>query len=90
MWESQGMQVSRLIRVRYGLLPLPKGLPRSGWQELPLEQVNYLRQLVQLSKEENTVIKVADRVRSSQRIRKSVRKHRSRAQSQAAKRRRLK
>ena len=90
MWESQGMQVSRLIRVRYGLIPLPKGLPRSGWQEMPLEQVNYLRQLVQLSKEENTVIKVADRVRSSQRIRKSVRKHRSRAQSQAAKRRRLK
>ncbi|EHD04068.1 Pseudouridine synthase RsuA [Salmonella enterica subsp. enterica serovar Urbana str. R8-2977] len=28
LWEAVGVQVSRLIRVRYGDIPLPKGLPR--------------------------------------------------------------
>ncbi len=31
LWEAVGVQVSRLIRVRYGDIPLPKGLPRGGW-----------------------------------------------------------
>ncbi|EHC40118.1 Pseudouridine synthase RsuA, partial [Salmonella enterica subsp. enterica serovar Alachua str. R6-377] len=35
LWEAVGVQVSRLIRVRYGDIPLPKGLPR-GWTELDL------------------------------------------------------
>lgn len=34
LWEAVGVQVSRLIRVRYGDIPLPKGLPRGGWTEL--------------------------------------------------------
>ncbi len=43
LWEAVGVQVSRLIRVRYGDIPLPKGLPRGGWTELDLAQTNYLR-----------------------------------------------
>ncbi len=38
LWESQGIQVSRLIRTRYGNIDLMKGLPRGGWIELPLEK----------------------------------------------------
>ncbi len=38
LWEAVGVQVSRLIRVRYGDIPLPKGLPRGGWTELDLAQ----------------------------------------------------
>lgn len=57
MWEAVGVQVSRLIRVRYGDIDLPKGLPRGGWVELGLNQINYLRQLVELNDE--TVTKVA-------------------------------
>ena len=34
MWEAVGVQVSRLIRVRYGDIDLPKALPRGGWVEL--------------------------------------------------------
>ncbi len=36
LWEAVGVQVSRLIRVRYGDIDLPKGLPRGGWAELDL------------------------------------------------------
>lgn len=56
LWESQGVQVSRLIRVRYGSIKLEQGLPQSGWGELTLEQVNYLRKLVQLPPEERSFI----------------------------------
>ena len=51
LWEAVGVQVSRLIRVRYGDITLPKGLPRGGWTELDLQPVNYLRELVELPPE---------------------------------------
>ena len=44
LWESQGIQVSRLIRIRYGNIKLMKNLPRGGWQEMELADVNYLRE----------------------------------------------
>ena len=40
MWESQGAVVSRLIRVRYGDLLLPKHIPAGGYAEYPLDEVN--------------------------------------------------
>lgn len=48
LWEAVGVQVSRLIRVRYGDITLPKGLPRGGWAELDLNTINYLRAMVDL------------------------------------------
>ncbi len=42
LWEAVGVQVSRLIRVRYGDILLPKGPPRGGYTELDLAQTNYL------------------------------------------------
>lgn len=56
LWESQGVTVSRLMRVRYGSIRLEQGLPQGGWGELPLEQINYLRQLVQLPAEDRSFI----------------------------------
>ncbi|WP_411357985.1 23S rRNA pseudouridine(2605) synthase RluB [Pseudidiomarina salilacus] len=56
LWESQGVTVSRLMRVRYGNIRLEQGLPQSGWGELPLEQINYLRQLVGLPPEERSFV----------------------------------
>ncbi|MFM2479961.1 23S rRNA pseudouridine(2605) synthase RluB [Celerinatantimonas sp. YJH-8] len=76
MWEAQEVQVSRLIRTRYGQIGLPKSLPRSAWKEVDLETVNYLRQMVHLPAEEKTLLKVGDKVRNrSARIRRSVRKY---------------
>ena len=43
LWESQGCQVSRLKRVRYGKVSLPRELLRGQSQELPVEQVDALR-----------------------------------------------
>lgn len=82
LWESQEVQVSRLIRVRYGMIELPTNLPRGGWMELSLDQVNYLRQLGGLDEETRTVL-AADKhsvarakVRSAK-IKRAVRKHKS-------------
>ena len=43
MWESQGLQVSRLKRVRYGSVPLPRLLKRGHCEELPAAEVEKLR-----------------------------------------------
>lgn len=42
LWSSQGVQVSRLTRVRYGPITLPRNLPRGKWDELSSRQVTKL------------------------------------------------
>lgn len=44
MWESQGLMVSRLKRIRYGSVELPRGLLRGRYLELEPGQVAELRQ----------------------------------------------
>lgn len=51
MWEAIDVQVSRLLRIRYGNITLPKGLSRGTWMELSLDSVNYLREIVGLPAE---------------------------------------
>lgn len=46
LWESQGVKVSRLIRVRYANISLPRNQHIGRWEELSLEQINSLRQAV--------------------------------------------
>ena len=58
LWEAVGVQVSRLIRVRYGDIQLPKGLPRGGYTELDLAPTNYLRKLVELPEETESKVAV--------------------------------
>ncbi|MCD9031300.1 rRNA pseudouridine synthase, partial [Luteimonas sp. Y-2-2-4F] len=48
LWESQGCQVSRLKRVRYGRIALPQPLLRGQSQELAAAQVEALRRELQL------------------------------------------
>lgn len=48
LWESQGVQVSRLKRVRYGCIFLPSRLKVGAWEELNNKEVNQLRSLVNL------------------------------------------
>lgn len=77
LWEAVGVQVSRLIRVRYGDLPLPKGLPRGGWAGLPLNDINYLRELVELDAETVSKLPVERerrRMKANQ-IRRAVKRH---------------
>lgn len=48
LWESQGIQVSRLMRVRYGLVSLPRGQKPGRWEDLPEHTVDALRRNVGL------------------------------------------
>ncbi|MGY0504193.1 pseudouridine synthase [Luteimonas sp. e5] len=48
LWESQGCQVSRLKRIRYGSVSLPQPLLRGQSQELSDEQVEQLQKSVGL------------------------------------------
>lgn len=77
LWEAVGVQVSRLIRVRYGDLNLPKGLPRGGYTELDLPEINYLRTLVEMNEETVSKLPVERdrrRVKANQ-IRRAVKRH---------------
>jgi 23S rRNA pseudouridine2605 synthase len=49
LWESQGVQVSRLIRVRYGPFSMPSVLRQGRWQEIAETDVNQLRRQVGLA-----------------------------------------
>lgn len=48
LWESQGVKVSRLMRVRFGLVSLPRGQKPGRWEDLPDDIVNDLRKSVGL------------------------------------------
>jgi len=90
LWESQDVQVSRLIRVRYGDMEMQRQLPLGGWAELGLKEVNYFRKLVDLTSETQSKVKVDEKAMDnakSRRIRRSVKKHQQRNQ-QANRRRR--
>jgi 23S rRNA pseudouridine2605 synthase len=44
MFEAVGHAVSRLIRIRYGAMVLPRGLKRGAWMELDARDINSLTQ----------------------------------------------
>jgi 23S rRNA pseudouridine2605 synthase len=46
MFESLGLAVSRLIRIRYGCVVLPRGLRRGVWVDLPASDMQTLHNLV--------------------------------------------
>ncbi|EHQ52094.1 ribosomal large subunit pseudouridine synthase B [Ectothiorhodospira sp. PHS-1] len=49
LWESQGITVSRLIRVRYGCIQLGTGLRLGRWRELESQEMKALYQQAGLS-----------------------------------------
>lgn len=42
LWEAVGVTVSRLIRVRYGTVALPRQLPRGAWREATPDELQAL------------------------------------------------
>lgn len=48
LWESQGLKVSRLKRVRFGPIFIPSTVSRGKFQELTRNEVDKLRQLANL------------------------------------------
>lgn len=49
MWNAVDVQVSRLIRVRYGDLTLPRSIPRGRYNELDFKAMRSLYESVELS-----------------------------------------
>lgn len=46
LWQSQGLDVSRLIRIRYGRLTMPRSLARGDFVEMSIKDVEqFLREL---------------------------------------------
>lgn len=62
LWESQGVQVSRLKRVRYGCIFLPSRLKVGAWEELNNKEINELRSLVSLPKIRTKAVDPKDKI----------------------------
>lgn len=80
LWASQDVTVSRLKRVRYGSIFLDSSLPKGGWAELELKDVNYLRELVELRPERNSVLhkdlaRPVNKRKQKRQIQKAVKRH---------------
>ena len=52
LFDTQGLAVSRLIRIRYGTVVLPRGLKRGVWIELGDDDVRVIRRLAGGGREE--------------------------------------
>ena len=51
LWESQeGVKVSRLIRVRFGPIVLPKSLPRGSFRDLEPSEIQALKNILVVSR----------------------------------------
>ncbi len=57
LWESQGVRVSRLVRIRYGTVHLPRPLRPGQWKELDGPDLNALLSSVGLDPERQTAKK---------------------------------
>lgn len=81
LWESQGVKVSRLIRIRYGDMELVKNLPQGTWIELNGEQVNRLRNSVAMEAQNATQQQIANSEKLShkdiQRLKRVAKKRKS-------------
>ena len=59
LWESQGLQVNRLKRVRYGKVFLPPKLKAGQWMELPPDEVIKVYEMAGLTAPAKAEIKAA-------------------------------
>lgn len=74
MWESQGVQVSRLIRVRYGDVHLPRNLKAGRWVELDKETIDQLAESCGAALRKRTGLYGRAKTRSERAVEKEVRR----------------
>lgn len=63
LWEAVGVTVSRLIRIRYGSISLPRTLPRAGWREVTQEELQAVLDLAGMPSSQVTFTAATDRRR---------------------------
>ncbi len=64
MWQTQGLQVSRLIRIRFGHLVLPKGLDSGSWVELEEDDIDTISDSVGVKLKKRTGLYGRHKVRA--------------------------
>lgn len=74
MWESQGVQVSRLIRVRYGSVLLPRNLKVGRWIELEKEVIDEMATAVGASLKKRTGLYGRSKMRAERSNEKQTRR----------------
>src|SRR5690606_39149029 len=55
MWDAVGLMVSRLKRIRYGSIELPRNLRRGQFEEVAPDRVEALRRELKLNKSAGTL-----------------------------------
>jgi len=73
LWESQGLTVSRLKRVRYGEVFMPSKLKKGQWLELPQKDVDVIYQMAGLPAPEVASVSQRDQVRHERLVGKNPR-----------------
>ena len=73
MFEAVGHAVSRLIRIRYGAVVLPRGLKRGAWVELDKDDIDALYQVVSVRSDANSRPAAAGGTFEQGRVRKRAR-----------------
>ena len=48
LWDAIGLTVSRLIRIRYGSMSLPRNLPRGAWRDATEEETQALLEVAKM------------------------------------------
>ncbi|MEE2731488.1 MAG: 23S rRNA pseudouridine(2605) synthase RluB [Pseudomonadota bacterium] len=74
MWETQGVQVSRLIRVRYGEVLLPRNLKAGRWVELDKDSIDQLAESCGAALRKRTGLYGRAKARSERAVEKEVRR----------------
>ncbi|WP_207063735.1 23S rRNA pseudouridine(2605) synthase RluB [Motiliproteus sp. SC1-56] len=77
LWESQGVEVSRLKRVRYGCIFMPKSIASGQWLELSQKELNDLCDLAGLERRK-VVQKTPEQAKADKRRQKRARPVRER------------
>lgn len=67
LWESQGVQVSRLKRVRYGPFFMPSEVKAGTWKELGQKEINMLSNMMGMKKKRNKSLTVKEKAQAARR-----------------------
>lgn len=80
LWEAAGVTVSRLIRIRYGSISLPRNLPRAGCREATEEELHALLELAGVASSQAAPAIATRRTREFKRHARPTRRHREKGQ----------
>ncbi len=87
LWESQGLTVSRLKRVRYGEVFIPSRVKQGQWVELERKEVKSLYRMAGLQAKKLKRATAGERLGMERQLRKKVRAGAAAARSPAARKR---